>query len=124
MSATSPAIAIRFLTDEDVPGGIVSALRNRHPSLDVVRVQEVGLRSAGDDDILEYAAQQDRILITRDRNTMTGHAYQRVICGLAMPGVIVIPEGMSVGEASRELELISLASEAGEWRDRVIFLPL
>ena len=31
---------------------------------------------------------------------------------------------MSIGQAVKELELIALASESDDWRDRVIFLPL
>jgi predicted nuclease of predicted toxin-antitoxin system len=38
--------------------------------LDLVRVQEVGLRTADDPDILEWAAAQGRVLVTRDRDTM------------------------------------------------------
>ena len=76
-----------------------------------------------DPDILEWAAREGRQLITRDRTTMTPHAYERVAHGLPMPGVFVIPEEMSVGPAVEELELIALASESDDWRDRVIFFP-
>jgi hypothetical protein len=41
-----------------------------------------------------------------------------------MPGVFVIPEDMSIGQAIKELELIALASDPDDWRDQVIFLPL
>ena len=43
---------LRLVSDEDVPGSIVSGLRSRQPDLDIVRVQEVGLRTQGDDIIL------------------------------------------------------------------------
>ena len=42
--------------DEDVHGDIVNGLRRRQPGLDVVRVQDVGLRQTPDPDILEWAA--------------------------------------------------------------------
>ena len=35
---------LRLLTDEDVHGDIVDGLRRRQPALDLVRVQDVGLR--------------------------------------------------------------------------------
>ncbi len=117
-------ISIQFLSDEDVPGDIVRGLRQRQPLLDVVRVQEVGLTSADDPDVLEWAAREGRPIFTRDRNTMTRFAIERVTQGLPMPGIFVIPEDMSIGQAIKELELIALASPPDEWRDRVIFLPL
>ena len=44
---------LRLLIDEDVHGDIVAGLRRRHPTLDLVRVQDVGLRSTPDPIILE-----------------------------------------------------------------------
>ena len=37
------------------------------PTLDIVRVQDVGLRTASDPDILAWAASEGRILLTHDR---------------------------------------------------------
>src|ERR1700722_11649109 len=111
---------LRLLSDEDVPGDIVRGLRKRQPTLDVVRVQEVGLMHTIDPDILEWAAGEGRQMFTRDRNTMTAHAYDRVIQGLPMLGVFVIPEEMPIGQAIAELEVIALASDPDEWRNRVI----
>lgn len=115
---------LRMLSDEDLPGAIIRGIRQRHPDLDVVRAQEVGLMLTDDPDILEWAAREGRQLITRDRKTMTRHAYDRVAAGLPMPGVFVIPEHMPIGQAIKELELIALASESDEWKDRIEFLPL
>ena len=56
-----------------------------------------------DPDILEWAAGEDRQIFTRDRGTMTDHAYDRVVQGLPMPGVFVIAEDMPVGQAVKEL---------------------
>jgi hypothetical protein len=115
---------LRLRSDEDVPGGIIRSLRQRQPALDMVRAQDVGLRSAPDPALLEWAAREGRQVITRDRSTMTAYAYGRVAQRLPMPGLFVIPERMAIGRAVTELELIVLASEAEDWRDRVIFLPL
>ena len=66
---------LRLLSDEDVPGDIVRGLRQRQPSLDVVRVQEAGLMSAADSRVLEWAAGEGRQVFTRDRSTMTAEAW-------------------------------------------------
>jgi len=115
---------LRLLSDEDIPGDLVRELRRRLPTLDVVRVQEVGLRSAPDPIVLAWAAHEGRQIFTRDRNTMTGHAYDRARQRLPLPGVFVLPERISIGQAVAELEMIVLASEASDWQDQVIFLPL
>jgi hypothetical protein len=115
---------LRLLSDEDVPAAVTRALRRRQPALDVVRVQEVGLMSTPDPDVLAWAAREDRQIFTRDCNTMTAHAYDRVGQGLPMAGVFVLPEQMPIGQAVTELEMIALASDSDEWHDQVIFLPL
>ncbi|WP_257236970.1 hypothetical protein [Nostoc sp. 'Peltigera malacea cyanobiont' DB3992] len=47
--------------------------------------------------ILEWAAQQGRVLLTHDVETITRYAYERVQAGLAMPGVFEISRSVSVG---------------------------
>src|SRR5436305_12176292 len=103
------AAMLQLLSDEDVPGDIVRGLRRRRPGLDVVRVQELGLRGAPDPDVLEWAAREGRQIFTRDRTTMTAHAYDRVRGGVPMPGVFVLPERMPIGQAVLELETLALA---------------
>jgi hypothetical protein len=115
---------LRILSDEDVPGDIVRGLRQRGPGLDIVRVQEAGLMSVPDPDVLEWAAQAGRQVVTRDRSTMTAPASDRVARGLPMSGLFVLPERMPIGQAIAELEMLVLATEPDEWRDQIIFLPL
>ncbi len=87
-------------------------------------VQEVGLRQASDPQVLEWAAQEGRIVVTHDVSTMLAFAYERVAAGLAMPGVFEIPETVPRSVIIDELILIASASDAGEWRDTVRYLPL
>jgi len=42
----------RFLSDENFNGDIVRGLLLREPNLDLLRVQDVGLRNAEDPDIV------------------------------------------------------------------------
>ncbi len=53
---------LRFLSDENFSDDIVRGLFLRQPDLDLVRVQETGLREADDPTILAWATEQDRIL--------------------------------------------------------------
>ena len=76
---------LRLLADENFNGDIVRGLQLRRPSLDIVRVQDVGLAGAEDPDILAWAAEHDRIVLTHDRATMANFAYERVVVGAEMP---------------------------------------
>jgi hypothetical protein len=85
---------LRLLSDEDVPGEIIHALRQRQPDLDISRVQEVGLMHTDDSVILAWAAAQGRQVL-RDRNTMTAAAWERVNQGLPMPEQYRLKSGNS-----------------------------
>lgn len=116
---------LRLATDADVNGDFYRALRYRLPDLDIVRAQDVGLRTAPDPQVLEWAAGEGRILVSQDRQTMVGFAYQRVETGLPMPGVFVIrnrPE--QIGLMVEDALIPILCSEQHEWKDQVQFLPL
>ena len=115
---------LRLLSDEDVPKSIVRGLLFRQPDIDILRVQEVGLRTKDDPFILEWAANESRVLVTRDRQTMIGHAYQRVQSSQLMPGLIVLHEEMSIGQAVEQILMTAVCCTAAELENRVLFLPL
>jgi predicted nuclease of predicted toxin-antitoxin system len=114
---------LRLLIDEHVHGCIVDGLRRRQPALDVVRVQEVGLRQTPDPTILEWAAQQGRVVVSLDKNTLAPDAWDRVARGLPMPGVAILRNLLTIGQAIQELELIALACSPDDFRDQVMYLP-
>lgn len=115
---------MRLLSDENFNGDIVRGLLLRRPDLDLRRVQDVGLEEADDLTILEWAAANNRILLTHDRATMPDFAYARVVAGQPMPGVFVLNDRMSVRQAIDELLLVEACSEQAEWAGLVVYLPL
>jgi len=80
---------LRLLIDEDVHGDILHGLRRRQPALDLVRVQDVGLSHTPDPMILEWAAKQQRMVVSVDKKTLAVSAWDRVARGLPMPGVAI-----------------------------------
>ena len=88
---------LRLLSDENFNGEIVRGLLRREADLDLVRVQEVGLLGADDPSILVWAAENHRVLLTHDRATIPGFAYERVLAGKPMPGVMVIDDRAAIG---------------------------
>jgi predicted nuclease of predicted toxin-antitoxin system len=55
---------LSLLSDENFNGDIVRGLMLRHPNLDLLRGQDVGLREVNDPAILAWAATNNRILLT------------------------------------------------------------
>lgn len=115
---------IRFLLDENFNGKIVRGLRARQPVVDMIRVQDTELYGADDPIVLKWAAQEGRILLTHDLDTMTKYASERIEQGLPMAGVILVHDTLPVAKVIDDLLTVLGASEASEWENRIDFLPL
>jgi len=113
-----------LVADENFNNDILRGLLRRDPSLDLVRIQDVGLTHAPDPEVLEWAAQENRVLLTHDRNTVTKFAYQRVLDGKSMPGVIEVDRSVSMKVAIEEILVLAVLSESGELEGRIVYLPL
>lgn len=115
---------LRLASDADVHGDITRGLRRRLPEIDFVRAQDAIPEGTPDPEVLAWAAAENRILITNDRNTMIGLAYQRVATGAPVPGLIATTNGQSIGSAIDDIVLITEYMPEEEIRDQVVvFLP-
>jgi predicted nuclease of predicted toxin-antitoxin system len=114
----------RFLCDQNFNNDIVRGLRLRRPDLDLIRVQDEGLEQAEDSEVLAWAANAGRIVLTHDKATFPDFAYERVLSREAMPGVLVVNNRMPVGRVIDELLMVIDCSDASEWADRVLYVPL
>lgn len=117
---------MKFLTDEHIAPALVRGLRRVLPEVDILelRLTDPFLKGRPDPEVLDYAAQEGRILVTRDVSTVPDYAYARVQRGEAMPGVFIWRRRASLGEVMEDLLLMVRASDAEEWVDRVVYLPL
>ena len=115
---------LRLVADENFNNNIVRGLQRRNATLDIVRVQDVGLFSADDPTVLEWAARENRVLLTHDVATITHYAYERTVAGLGMPGVVEVIRSVPVGQAIEDLLLLAECSQDGEWEGQVLYLPL
>lgn len=114
---------LKLLADENFDNTIVRGLFRRNPTLDIVRVQDVGLSGKDDPTVLEWAAQEGRILLTHDVATITRYAYDRVRQGLTMPGVIEISTDALVGRAIEDVLVLVECSQEGEMEGQIQYLP-
>jgi len=115
---------LRPAGDADVNGEIIRGLRRRLPELDLVRVQDALPEGTPDPEVLAWAAAENRVLITNDRNTMVGFAYRRVAAGEPLPGLIVTTNEQSIGMAIEDILLIAECMPDEEIANQVVvFLP-
>jgi hypothetical protein len=63
---------LRLAADENFNFHIIKGVLRRFPELDIVRVQDLDLEGADDPTVLEWAADQGRVLLTHDVNTLPG----------------------------------------------------
>lgn len=116
---------LRFLADENFNGRVVRGLLRRIPQLDLGRAQDIeAIYQAVDPVLLQWAADEQRVVVSHDISTMAHHAYERVRRGQPMPGLFEVHPDLPVGQAIENLVLIALASLPGEWEGQVRFLPL
>jgi predicted nuclease of predicted toxin-antitoxin system len=114
---------LKFLADENFDNTIVRGLFRRNSTLDIVRVQDVGLSGKDDPTVLEWSAQEGRILLTHDVATITRYAYDRVRGGQPMPGVIEISTDASIGRVIEDVLVLVECSQDGELEGQVQYLP-
>jgi predicted nuclease of predicted toxin-antitoxin system len=114
---------LRFLADENFDGRIIAGLVRHQPTLDLVRVQDVGLSGRDDPTILAWAATEERLLLTHDRKTVPGFAVRRIANGERMPGVVIVAARGSLPDVIEALLLLAGASLPGEWEGQVLTLP-
>ena len=112
----------RFLADENFNGEAVRGLCRKWVHLNLVTVTEVGLRKCSDSDVLNWAGEHQRIVLTFDRATMPDEAYRRLELGLPMPGLFVFNDRLSVKRLMEIMEFLFECSTPEEWIGQVAYL--
>jgi len=102
----------------------VSGVIRREPAIDFLSAQTAGLRGLNDTEVLELAAERQRVLVSHDVGTMPAHFRVFTNTGKRSAGVFIVPQRLDVSTAIDQLLLVWLASEASEWEDRLVWLPL
>jgi hypothetical protein len=98
-------MTIKFQADADLDGRILKALKRAAPEIDIQTATNAGLTGL------------PRSRRTADRSR--GHVESA-----RSPGVILLRGVVPIVPVVDELILISTASEAEEWIDRLVWIPL
>lgn len=115
---------IRFMADADLNFAIVRGCRRREPAMDFLSATDADLEQVPDLEVLGIAAEQGRILVSHDLKTMPRHFADFLQARGSSPGLILVHQYFPLGEAVEELLLIWGASEAEEWQDRIVRIPM
>ena len=115
---------MRFFTDEDFRHDVLRGVLRLLLEIDVVTAQQVSLTSVDDTVLLAWAAQDNRILLTHDRNTMNGFVLDRVRAGMPMPGVISVRRLAPISVLINDLVYLVQAGDDADFRNQVIYVPL
>lgn len=114
---------VRFQADADLNQTIVLALVRREPGVDFQTATAANLAGLDDPAVLALAAHDGRVLITHDQSTMPEH-FAQFIATHTSPGLLIVPQHIQPVTVVEELLLIWSVSEADEWHDRIVYLPL
>jgi hypothetical protein len=117
---TQPQGRIRLLADADFNHAIVKGCRRYEPALDFLSANRAKLHGLPDSEVLAFAAAEDRILVTHDRHTMPHHFGEFLMRRGASPGVFLVGQNELIAEVIEAIVLIWAASDADEWRNRIV----
>ena len=114
----------KVLADQNFNGAILSGLKAQIPGLDVIRTEDVGIKRFRDEQILVWASENGRIVLTHDAKTFVAAAYDRLALGETFFGVVLVPANMTIRTAIEELVILLSCTDDDELYNRVIRLPL
>lgn len=116
-------MSIRFQADADFNQIIVSAIARRHQEIDFRTATAAGLARLNDPEVLALAARDGRVLVTHDHRTMPRY-FGDFIGTSPSPGLIVVPQILTIRDAADALILIWAVTKPEEWVNRVAYLPV
>jgi hypothetical protein len=114
----------RYLADEDLRFEIVLAVRRMDPAIEFRTVFEANRAGSIDSAVLQFASDSGLIVVSHDVNPLKAEAERRILFSGGLPGVFLAPQRKPTRLIAESLVLIWAASEAEEWVDRVVFLPI
>ena|SRR5579862_8560845 len=115
---------LRLAADENFNNRILRSLRRQYPGLDILRVLDAGLAGQDDPSVLAWAAVEGRVLLTHDAATVPGFAYERVLMGQPMLGVIIVNYSLPIGQAIDEIILIAECTLGEGLEMPLTFVPM
>ena len=117
---------LRYLLDEHVSHAIQSQLLRLDAGIDVLVVGQPGAPEKGteDSDLLLWIEKTNYVLVTGNRRTIPEHLRAHYQAGRRTPGIFFLRRRADLGRIIEQLYLLWTASEAEEYEDRILYLPM
>ena len=116
-------MSVRFLAAADPDGAIVRGVRRRERSIDFKSPNDAGLEGLRDPEVLELAATEGRLLVSKGTRTMPVHFAARSHLRLKNPGVLLALQTADAGDVIESLLIIWASSREEERADQIHCLP-
>ncbi len=113
----------KFQADADLNQDIVTGVLRLAPEIDFQTATRAGFEGLRDENVLQIASLENRILVTHDRKTMPTH-FAGFIQNNNCAGVIIISKKLEISRAIEEIILIWAASEGEEYFNSIRHLPI
>ena len=116
----------RFLLDENLSPRLKLAILRLKSEIDILRVGDMNAPDSGtlDPDILIYLEQSKRILLTDNRKSMPEHLQTHWASDGFIWGLFWLRPKATIKELAEEILLIWETTEADEWKNKLIWIPL
>jgi len=115
-------LSFRFQADADLNPEIGRGLRRRELSIDFRAAVGVIADGTPDSEVLQIAAEDGRVLVSRDVTTMPGH-FARFVVEHESPGMLLVPSSRSIGTVIEGLLLVWLTWTPEDLRNQARWLP-
>ncbi len=107
---------IRLIVDEHIPKDVINRLRMW--DVDVKAVKDIEMRGASDEEILEIAKDEERVILTADQKD-----FPRLAKNTDHPGMIVITKRMSTKEILKETMKVLDTMDSEDIVNTVQYIP-
>lgn len=97
---------ISYLADASLHGAIVAGCIRREPAIDFLSAHEARLEGVPDPEVLAFATQQNRILVTSDLKTMPRHFGSFLEANGQCAGVFLVKQ-----RSARQLKWVRFTRE-------------
>jgi hypothetical protein len=116
----------RFLLDENLSSRLKLAVLRFNSEIDILRVGDLNAPASGtlDPEILIYLQHSQRILVTDNRKSMPEHLETHWIQNGYIWGLFWLRPKASIKELAEDIILIWETTEAQEWKNQLIWIPL
>lgn len=114
---------ICFLADASLRNSIVTGCLRREPAIDFLSAAGANLEGVPDLEVPALAAAEGRVLVTSDWKTMPQNFGEILAAGGSSAGVFLVKQHTPVADVIEALLLVWAASDADEWRNRILEIP-